>query len=93
MRTFLIVYCAGIAVMSLIAFFLYFADKRKAQNGKWRIRESVLLGVGFLGGAVGALSGMKCFRHKTKHGYFWAVNLFSLALQIALPVFICICFF
>ena len=72
------------AVMSVIAFFLYGSDKRRARRGKWRIRESVLLSVAFFGGAVGALLGMKLFHHKTRHWYFWAVSLLGLAAQIAL---------
>ncbi len=72
------------AAMSLAAFLLFGADKRKAKKKQWRIRESVLLGTALLGGAVGALLGMRIFRHKTKHWYFWAVSLLGLALQIAL---------
>ncbi|MBE6633109.1 MAG: DUF1294 domain-containing protein [Ruminococcaceae bacterium] len=74
------------AVMSLVAFFLYGEDKRRAKKKKWRIRESVLLGVSLLGGAVGALIAMNFFRHKTKHWYFWAVGIVGLALQAALLV-------
>ena len=58
------------ALISVIAFVLYFADKKKAQKNKWRIKEATLLGLGFFGGAIGALLGMKIFRHKTKHWYF-----------------------
>ena len=72
------------AAMSLVALLLFSEDKRRAKRKKWRIRESVLLGSALLGGAVGALLGMKLFRHKTKHWYFWAVSLAGLALQIAL---------
>ena len=76
------------AVISLIAFVLYFADKKKAQKNKWRIKEATLLGFGFFGGAIGALLAMKIFRHKTKHWYFYAVNVLGLAWQIALPVYL-----
>ena len=77
---------AAFAVMSLVALFLYAADKRRAKRKRWRIAESVLLSVGFFGGAVGALLGMRLFRHKTKHWYFWVVNFLGLAWQIALPI-------
>ncbi len=79
----MVYYLIFLAVMSVIAFLLYGIDKRKAQKNKWRIRESVLLGFGFFGGAVGALLGMKLFRHKTKHWYFWAVNILGLLVQLA----------
>lgn len=84
----LLIYFAVLAVMSLIAFFTYLSDKSRAKRGKWRIRESVLLGLGFLGGATGALIAMNLFRHKTKHWYFWAVNILSLLLHIAAAVII-----
>ncbi len=74
------------AVISLIAFFSYAADKRKAKKKRFRTRETFLLGLGFFGGAVGALLGMNLFRHKTKHWYFWAVNLLGLAWQVVLIV-------
>ena len=44
------------ALISVIAFVLYFADKKKAQKNKWRIKEATLLGFGFFGGAIGALN-------------------------------------
>ena len=84
----LLIYVAFLAVMSLIAFILYYGDKKKAQSGKWRTPESVLLGFGFFGGAIGALLGMKTFRHKTKHWYFWVVNILGLLWQLALPIVI-----
>ena len=44
----------------------------------------MLLGFSFFGGAVGGVLGMLVFRHKTRHWYFWAVNLFGIAWQAAL---------
>ncbi len=81
-----LVYLAFIVIMSLIAFVLYASDKKKAKNGAWRTPEAVLLGWGFFGGAIGAILGMRTFRHKTKHWYFWVVNILGLAWQIALPI-------
>ena len=72
------------AAISFITFILYGADKSKARRGAWRIPEKVLLGLSFFGGAVGGLFGMNLFRHKTKHWYFWAVNVLGLVVQIAL---------
>ena len=82
----LIIVFAIIAFMSIVAFILYGVDKKKAQKGAWRIPEAVLLGWGFFGGSIGALFAMRVFRHKTKHWYFWAVNILGLAWQIALPI-------
>jgi uncharacterized membrane protein YsdA (DUF1294 family) len=79
----LIIVFAAIAFMSIVSFILYGVDKRKAKREAWRIPEAVLLGWGFFGGACGALCAMKFFRHKTKHWYFWAVNILGLILHIA----------
>ncbi len=86
------IYLIIIGAMSLVAFFTYLADKIKARNGSWRIRESVLLGLGFLGGAAGALASMALFRHKTRHFYFWLINGVSLALHAAAGILIFIKF-
>ena len=85
MYLYLLVYCA---VMSIVAFFAYLVDKIKAKRDKWRISESMLLSLGFLGGAVGALLSMELFRHKTKHWYFRAVNILGLVWQAALVIFL-----
>ncbi len=77
---------AILLIMSVIAFILYGVDKAKAKKGAWRIPEAALLGWGFFGGAIGALMSMNTFRHKTKHWYFWAVNILGLIWQIALVV-------
>ncbi len=75
-------------VMSVIAFILYQADKKKAIAHEWRIKEVTLLGFGLCGGSIGALLAMKLFRHKTKHWYFWAVNVIGLFWQVGLLLFL-----
>lgn len=45
-------------------------DKKKAQNKKWRIKESTLFLVAAIGGSLGTYAGMELFRHKTKHAKF-----------------------
>lgn len=76
-------FCGG---MSVLAFLLYGIDKRRAVRHKWRIPEATLLATSFLGGAFGALLGMKLFRHKTRHWYFYATALLGAAWQIAVGV-------
>ncbi len=80
------VYALYLVVMSVITYILYWADKQKAKKNVWRTKESVLLGFGFFGGAIGALLAMKIVRHKTKHWYFWAINILGLLVQIVLAV-------
>lgn len=77
-----------IAVINIIAFFMYGLDKSKAKRGAWRIPEATLLGIAFFGGALGAFLGMKVFRHKTKHVQFFIGVPVMLVLQIALAAFL-----
>ncbi len=82
------VFLIWISVLSLLSFLFYGVDKRRAIRGRWRISEKLLLTLGFVGGAAGALLAMKLFRHKTKHAYFWFWNITGLLLHIALFVFL-----
>ena len=45
-------------------------DKKKAENGKWRIQEKTIFMVTILGGGIGTILGMYIFRHKTKELQF-----------------------
>ncbi len=75
---------AYLAAANVITALLYGADKAKARRGAWRIPERVLLGCGICGGALGALLGMRLFRHKTRHWYFTAINTAALLAWAAL---------
>ena len=86
----LIIILAWIVFASFVSFVLYGLDKKKAQNNAWRISEKFLLLSALFGGAVGALFGMKTFRHKTKHWYFWAVNVFGVILHVAVVAYLII---
>ena len=79
----MLIAAAVFAVLSLITFCLYGADKSKAKRGAWRIPEKTLLLFSFFGGAIGGSMAMSMFRHKTKHWYFVAVNAIGLVWQIA----------
>lgn len=77
-----------LAVINLLTFIVYGADKRRARKGKWRVPEKTLFLLPLLGGSIGALLGMRMFHHKTKHWYFvWGIPAILLA-QIALAVWI-----
>ncbi|MGP4108355.1 DUF1294 domain-containing protein [Virgibacillus sp. L01] len=56
--------------VNAIAFILMGIDKKKAIRHKYRIPERTFWGLAILGGAIGALLGMKRYRHKTKHRLF-----------------------
>ena len=73
-----------LTVINLTAFAAMGLDKRRAKKGRWRIRERTLFRLAFLGGSVGSLFGMLCFRHKTKHPRFtWGIPAI-LALHLLL---------
>lgn len=74
--------------INLVMFAVYGADKRRARRSAWRVPEKTLFLLPLLGGSVGALLGMRVFRHKTKHWYFvWGVPAILLA-QLALAVWL-----
>ena len=57
-------------IINLLAFLLYGIDKWKAKRARWRIPESVLLGMAAVGGSIGAWLGMRVWHHKTQHKKF-----------------------
>ena len=72
--------------INIVAFFAFGIDKLKAKRDKWRIPESTLLSMAALGGSIGALAGMKVWRHKTLHDKFRIGIPVIIALQIAAVV-------
>lgn len=83
---FLYTLIAYFLVVNLAAFIMYGLDKRKAIKGKWRTPEATLIGVAVIGGSIGALCGMKHFRHKTKHKKFTIGVPAILIVQIAVAL-------
>lgn len=89
---------AAYGVISLLAFLLYWSDKRKARADHWRTPENVLHAVELAGGWPGALLAQQLFRHKTRkvsfqllfwmivllHQVFWIDQLFLGANLLAL---------
>ncbi len=55
---------------SIVTFIFFGFDKFLAVNEKRRVAERNLLGLSFLGGAVGGLLGIIVFRHKTRSLWF-----------------------
>ena len=64
------IFAAYALIVNGTAFLLYAADKKKAKEGAWRIKEKTLIGTAFIGGGLGAFLGMKLLRHKTQHKQF-----------------------
>lgn len=70
--------------INFVTFLAYGVDKRAAQTRSWRVPESNLHMLEFLGGWCGALLGQKVFRHKTKKRsylmFFWFMMVFETVL-------------
>lgn len=76
----MIIFFLYIIIINIITFHLYRIDKWRAEQSEYRISEAILLGVSFLGGALGAFCAMREFRHKTLH------SVFAIGVPIALVI-------
>lgn len=81
-------YLTLLALWNAAVFMLYGIDKWCAKNDKWRISEKTLIGAAFLMGAVGAILGMKTFRHKTKKKMFSALVALAFLVNAAVVVLV-----
>src|SRR5690554_6076983 len=78
------------SLLSVITFFIYRSDKRRAQRGERRFSENSLQLFGLLGGWPGGLLAQQLFRHKTRKLSFQLLFWFIAALHLD---FWCDCFF
>ena len=77
-----------LVIVNAAAFLLMLVDKVKAKRNAWRIPEATLMGAAAIGGSIGALAGMYCFRHKTRHLKFVLGIPAILIAQIALVIWL-----
>ena len=76
---------AHVGLTSLLTYFVFAWDKRKAKGTGRRISEANLLWLTFLGGAPGAYAAMRRLRHKTQTGRFvWLVPVAALLQLVAI---------
>jgi uncharacterized membrane protein YsdA (DUF1294 family) len=74
-------------IINLVGFLSMGIDKYKAQRDLWRIPEGTLITIALIGGSIGSIIGMKCFRHKTKKLKF-SVGLPTILIsEVALLVY------
>lgn len=73
-----------ILIINIITFILFFLDKFYAKKDMWRISEKTLIVSSLIGGSIGALFGMKAFRHKVRKTRFTIGIPLILTIQIAL---------
>lgn len=65
-------------IISTITFCIYGLDKYFSKKKMFRISEKILFILSIMGGSLGAIIGMKFFRHKTKKIKFKIINTISL---------------
>lgn len=82
----MIVLLSYIIVINVVSFHMYRIDKLRAEREEYRIPEALLLGVSYLGGALGAFCAMHEYRHKTLHTAFVVGVPIALVLQSALVI-------
>jgi len=71
------------AAMGAVSFFAYAIDKKAADSGRWRTRESTLHTFDLLCGWPGGLLAQQAYRHKTRKGSFQAMFWITVALNCA----------
>ena len=71
-------------ILNIITFILMGVDKRKAIKHQWRISEKTLWITAIIGGSIGAIIGMRFFKHKTKHQLFTVGMPLILVVQVVL---------
>jgi uncharacterized membrane protein YsdA (DUF1294 family) len=71
-------------LVNLLAYVVYWWDKRRAQKGGRRISEKELLMWVLAGGTLGAWLSMRRFRHKTQKTsfrvWFWGIVVVQIAV-------------
>ncbi len=68
---------------SIACFLAYALDKSAAAQGRWRISEGTLLGLGLLGGWPGAIVAQQVLRHKSSKASFRAAFWGTVVLNVA----------
>lgn len=74
-------------IINCIGFICMFLDKRFARMNQYRISERTLFSISIIGGILGVIFGMYCFRHKTKKLYFVIGLPIILIIQIIFWVY------
>lgn len=69
-------------VINIVSFFAYFYDRRQGKLRSYRVAESLLLLLAFMGGWVGSLAGMVLFQHKLKKFSFVALFVVCIVANI-----------
>lgn len=76
---------AYLIVINIATFAVFAIDKANAASNRKRLPELVLMGMPFLGGAIGGIIAMQTVRHKTRVWYF----KYGLPAFIVLQITVC----
>ncbi len=68
----LVLIVAWVFILSCVSFVMFAIDKSRARHGRWRVPESRLHLLEWLGGWPGAFMGMAILRHKRRKGWYVA---------------------
>jgi uncharacterized membrane protein YsdA (DUF1294 family) len=75
-------------LLNLVVFCIYWWDKQAAIEGAWRVRESTLLMLAFIGGSFGAITAQRVLRHKTRKEPFRTILALIVSLHVVLVTFL-----
>ena len=76
----LLIYLEAVNLLTLA---VYGFDKYRAKVHRERIPEAALMGLAAIGGSVGALAGMRLFRHKIRKPRFYIGVPVILVMEVA----------
>ena len=85
-KTLLFLVVVQFITINFTTFLAYYVDKRAAQKGAYRIPESNLHTLEFLGGTFRALLGQRLLRHKSKKKSYRFVFHFIVIIQIVIVI-------
>ena len=71
-----------LVVINIISFILMIFDKRQAKKKKYRIPETSLIVISFIGGGIGTFLGMIIAHHKTRNLKFIILVPISILITI-----------
>lgn len=74
-------------ILSTLTFIIYALDKKAAQKGKWRTKESTLHLLSLLGGWPGALIAQRKLRHKSAKQPFKTILWITIICNCSLFVY------
>ena len=74
----------------LVSILVYWSDKRAAETGRWRVRETSLHVIDAIGGIAGGLIAQQLLRHKTSKRSFIVVTVMISIGHIAALATLCL---